>query len=72
MKAGFSVLCTTRQMSFNVDPGVRYLTVGPTISARASENRTEKLSVNDGVNSSLLCVEIYKIKTCLFVCTDEV
>jgi hypothetical protein len=36
MYAVASVLCRTLQMSFNVDPGVRYLSVGPTISALAS------------------------------------
>lgn len=36
MYAVASVLCKTLQMSFTVDPGVRYLTAGPTISALAS------------------------------------
>lgn len=36
MYAVASVLCKTLQMSFNVDPGVRYFNVGPTISALAS------------------------------------
>lgn len=36
MYAVASVLCRTLQMSFSVDPGVRYLSVGPTISALAS------------------------------------
>lgn len=41
------MLCRTLQMSFNVDPGVRYFSVGPTISARASAKRAgEKSAVN--------------------------
>lgn len=36
MYAVASVLCKTLQMSLTVDPGVRYLTAGPTISALAS------------------------------------
>lgn len=39
MYAVASVLCKTLQMSFNVDPGVRYFSVGPTISALASAKR---------------------------------
>lgn len=42
MYAVASVLCKTLQMSFSVDPGVRYFSVGPTISALASEE--EKFS----------------------------
>lgn len=38
MYAVASVLCKTLQMSFSVDPGVRYLSDGPTISALASVN----------------------------------
>jgi hypothetical protein len=39
MYAVASVLCKTLQMSFNVDPGVRYFSVGPTISALASAGK---------------------------------
>jgi len=55
MYAVASVLCKTLQMSFNVDPGVRYFSVGPTISALASmmvernkEKKEKKLHVRDG------------------------
>jgi hypothetical protein len=41
MYAVASVLCKTLQMSFNVDPGVRYFSVGPTISALASAGKKE-------------------------------
>lgn len=43
MYAVASVLCKTLQMSFNVDPGVRYFSVGPTISALASVGKRRKL-----------------------------
>ena len=36
MYAVASVLCKTLQMSFSVEPGVRYFSDGPTISALAS------------------------------------
>lgn len=44
-----------RHISFNVDPGVKYLIGGPTISARASvnernsmrENKTNKIKINN-------------------------
>lgn len=39
MKAVASVLCRTLHISRNVDPGVKYFNVGPTISARASRNK---------------------------------
>jgi hypothetical protein len=42
MNAVASVLCKTLQMSFNVDPGVRYFSDGPTISALASNGKKEK------------------------------
>jgi hypothetical protein len=55
MYAVASVLCKTLQMSFNVDPGVRYFSVGPTISALASagkkegeKKRVEKFNVRRG------------------------
>lgn len=41
MYAVASVLCKTLQMSFSVEPGVRYLSDGPTISALASAERKE-------------------------------
>ena len=42
MYAVASVLCKTLQMSFSVDPGVRYFSVGPTISALASAEKKGK------------------------------
>lgn len=45
MYAVASVLCKTLQMSFNVDPGVRYFNVGPTISALASTKEGKSFRV---------------------------
>lgn len=45
MYAVASVLCKTLQMSFNVDPGVRYFNVGPTISALASAKEGKSFRV---------------------------
>lgn len=42
-------------MSFKVDPGVRYFSVGPTISALASEKGGKKVLVHrpDALNESV-------------------
>jgi hypothetical protein len=47
MYAVASVLSKTLQMSFNVDPGVRYLSVGPTISALASAGKERETVKNE-------------------------
>lgn len=64
MYAVASVLCKTLQMSFSVDPGVRYFSVGPTISALASKenkfNSKEKKKKTKEKKEKKFCVRMEK------------
>lgn len=77
MYAVASVLCRTLQMSFNVDPGVRYFSFGPTISALASERRKvrcrkrEKFIVRDGKFLITFCFNCFcsNLAKCIYYLT---